>query len=368
MERYERGTSIKRMKETRFATFLVTMIVLLACGTVWGNESGRYADLGDFKLDSGETLRNCRVAYLTHGTLNAEKSNVVLVPTWLAGTSKELSDIGFIGPGKIFDTEKYYVIAVDSFGNGVSLSPSNSKAQSGRSFPHFTIRDMVRAQYILLTKHLNIKHIRAVAGISMCAMETYQWMVSYPAFMDMAIPILGEPWMTSYGMLLWSAQLAILENIQECKGSTAAMKALTPLFIILAWPPDYHVAKTKPSMFPAYLAEQQERMSKYDALNWASQIWAILHHDILKEFGGQPEKAAAAIRAKCLVIASAQDQIIYPKEAKVFARLIGAETAELNGECGHFAFLCDQEKLRTTVNAFLAQNPGAPARPIPVSP
>ena len=269
------------------------------------------------------------------------------------GTSRELADIGFIGPGKLFDTSRYYVIAVDAFGNGVSSSPSISSAQPGRSFPHVTIRDMVRAQNILLTRHLDIRHLYAVAGISMGALQVFQWMVSYPDFMDKAVPMIGSPRQTSHDMLIWSAQLSILDQIGESRGSVAAMKALTPLHILLAWTPAYRAAHTKPVAFPAFLADQQEKLSRYDAANWALQARAILHHDILKDFGGSMEKTAAAIRAKTLVVTAGQDQLIYAGEAIQLARLIGAKTAELNGECGHFAFLCDRENLRTVVNGFL---------------
>jgi homoserine O-acetyltransferase/O-succinyltransferase len=348
-----------RIKYGRYCILFFLAILLLVRGSACADGSIRYASLGDFKLENGSIIRDCRVAYLTSGTLNAEKSNVVLVPTWLAGTSQELVDIGFIGPGKIFDSSKYFIIAVDSFGNGASASPSNSAAQPGSSFPRFSIRDMARAHYVLLTGPLNIQHVRAVAGISMGAMATFQWMVSYPAFMDKAIPILGSPWMTSHEMLFWSAQLGILENIGECRGSAAAMKVLTPLHILHAWPPDYRTTNTSPSAFPAFLAGEQEKFSQYDATNWARQVAAIMNHDILKDFGGSRKTAASAVRTKCLVITSAQDQITSKEEAKAFARLIGAATAELNGTCGHFAFFCDQENLKTIVNTFLSQNSGS---------
>lgn len=352
------------MKNSRYCIFLIWTIIILSLSNARADTAVRYADLGDFQLENGSIIRDCRVAYLISGKLNADKSNVVLVPTWLAGTSRELVDAGFIGPGKVFDDSKHYVIAVESFGSGGSSSPSTSALQQGKSFPRFSIRDIVRAQYVLLTRQLRIPHVRAVAGISMGAMEVFQWMVSYPGFMDQAVPILGSPWITSREMLFWSAQLEILENIGDCSGSVAAMKALAPLHILHAWPPDYRTAHTSPAQFPAFLAGEQERLSRYDATNWASQVRAILNQDIAKEFGGSREKAAAAVRARCLVITAGQDQITSGEEARVFARLTGAQTAELDGTCGHMAFLCDQENLKKIVDAFLSANSGS-ALPIP---
>jgi homoserine O-acetyltransferase len=332
----------------------VFTLLILAFGIVRA-ESVRYADLGDFKLENGSVIRGCRLAYLTMGTLNSDRSNILLVPTWLAGTSRELVDLGFLGPGKIFDSSKFYIVAVEAFGSGGSSSPSNSAAQPAGAFPRFSILDMVRAQHVLLTEHLKIKHILAVAGISMGAIQTFQWMVSYPDFMDQAVAILGGPWMSSYDKLNWAAQLEILENIRECKGNAAAMRALAPLHIMHVWAPDYRVANTSPEAFPAFLAEQQKMLSKYDAANWAAQVRAIDSHDIRKAFDGSGEKAAATVKAKCLIATSPQDRTSYPGTAKAFARLIGAETAELKGECGHFAFLCERENLKKIVNEFLAR-------------
>ena len=343
-------------KEIRFYFFVFLMIGFFAGGNALANSPIQYVSLGDFQLDSGNVIRDCRLGYLTAGTLNAEKSNIILVPTWLAGTSKELFDLGFIGPGKLFDSSKYFIIAVDSFGNGVSSSPSNNQNQPGKDFPQFSIRDMVRAQHALLTDKMNIHHVHSVAGISMGSMQAFEWMVSYPDFMNLCIPILGGPWTTSHEMLFWSAQRSILENIAECKGSREAMKALTPLHVMQVWTRDYRTKHTSPSGFSDFLAGEQEKFSMYDAADWASQVRAIMNHDILKNFGGSRVKAADAVRARCLVITAEQDQITSSREARTFAFLIHAQILELNGMCGHFAFFCDHDNLKKKVHFFLSRN------------
>ncbi len=344
------------VKRFRFYILVFFAIFILTGKIAPANDSVQYSNLGDFKLENGSVIRDCRMGYLTAGTLNAEKSNIILVPTWLAGTSKELFDLGFIGPGKLFDSSRYFIIAVDSFGNGVSSSPSNSQGQPGKDFPEFSIRDMVRVQYLLLTEKLDIHHVYAVAGISMGGMQTFEWMVSYPDFMDRCIPILGGPWTTSHEMLFWSAQLGILENIALCRGNREAMKALTPLHVMQVWTRDYRTEHTSPSGFSAFLSGQQENFALYDAANWASQVRAIMNHDILKNFGGSRVKTAEAVRAKCLVISAEQDQIQSIKEARTFACLIHADIFELKGACGHFAFFCDHENLKKMVHSFLSRN------------
>src|SRR5579871_1479294 len=98
----------------------------------------QFAELSDFKLESGEVLHDCRIGYRTFGTLNSSKSNAILFPTWALGTTEQLmANVG--GPGSLVDSNKYYVILVDALANGVSSSPSNSKLQPRMKFPKVTI-------------------------------------------------------------------------------------------------------------------------------------------------------------------------------------------------------------------------------------
>jgi homoserine O-acetyltransferase len=154
------------------------MLLFLWAGAALGQGALRYAEVGDYELENGLIIRDCRLGYRIFGALNADKSNAVLFPTWLVGTTQELIDLGFIGPGKLADSSKYFIIAVDSFGNGVSSSPSNSIRQPGQKFPQFTIKDMVNVQHLLLTRYLQLSHLYGVIGISMGGMQTFQWMVS----------------------------------------------------------------------------------------------------------------------------------------------------------------------------------------------
>src|SRR5579859_6459442 len=82
----------------------------------------QFANLGDFKLQSGEVLRDCRVGYRTIGAMNADKSNIIVIPTWLGGTTEQW--LVNVGPGKMADPSNYYIILIDALSNGVSSSPS----------------------------------------------------------------------------------------------------------------------------------------------------------------------------------------------------------------------------------------------------
>src|SRR3954449_6413186 len=124
---------------------------------------------GDLKLESGEAIRDFSISYVTHGTLNAQKSNAILMVTAISGNHHRLDFM--IGPGKALDTDKYFIICTDAISNGLTTSPSNSKAQPHMSFPRFAIRDMVQSQYRLVKEKFGIEHLLAVVGPSMGGMQ-----------------------------------------------------------------------------------------------------------------------------------------------------------------------------------------------------
>jgi len=108
-------------------------------------------ELGNYQLESGITLPNARIAYKTHGTLNAAKNNVVLFPHMWSGTPKAMEI--FIGEDRPLDPRKYFIILPGQFANGFSSSPSNTPPPfHGGAFPHVTIGDDVVAQHRLITE------------------------------------------------------------------------------------------------------------------------------------------------------------------------------------------------------------------------
>ena len=142
--------------------------------------------IGDLTLESGEAIKDFAISYVTHGKLNERKSNAILMVTAISGNHHRLDFL--IGPGKALDTDKYFIVCTDAIGNGLTTSPSNSTAQPHMKFPKFLIRDMVTSQKRLM-EHLGIDHVVAVVGPSMGGMQTLQWGVSYPDFMDSLVAL-----------------------------------------------------------------------------------------------------------------------------------------------------------------------------------
>ncbi len=158
-------------------------------------------DIGNFELEEGGTLRGCKLAYTTFGTLNERKDNAILIPTWYSGTSKIMEQV-YIGQGRALDPDRYFIIVVNQIGNGLSTSPHNTPAPAGMgNFPHVRIGDDVRAQHKLLTEKFGIERVALVVGGSMGAQQTYEWAVRYPDMVERAAPIAGTAKNTEHDFL-----------------------------------------------------------------------------------------------------------------------------------------------------------------------
>ena len=339
------------MRRILFVSAVLLMIVVSAA--VHGQDLN-FADLGDFPLESGRVIRDCKLGYRTFGTLNEDKSNAILIPTWFTGKTQDFIDRSVIGAGRIFDDTHYYLIAVDAFGNGVSSSPSNSKKQPGDTFPGFTITDMVNAQHKLLTEKLNLTHLYAVMGISMGGMQTFQWMVSYPDFMDKAIPVAGTPQLTAYDMLLWTTELSIIEAMHgKPQTEKQAMKIVAGIHTLALSTPTSVNSQTKPEDFSNILNDLEEKSGLFDARDYAWQLKAMLDHNIAGSYGGSLEKIVSIIKAQPLVIFTKQDLMVNPEPVREFAGLMNAEILEISSDCGHMGVICEAERVGVAIARFL---------------
>ena len=144
-------------------------------------------NLGNVKLLSGKILKSAKLVYKTYGKLNKDQSNVIVLPTFYTGT--HIRNEGFIGKNRAINPNKYFIISINMFGNGLSSSPSNSnKLQHGSQFPEITLWDNIYCQHKLITKKLKINKIALVTGWSMAGCQSYQWAAQYPNMVKAILP------------------------------------------------------------------------------------------------------------------------------------------------------------------------------------
>jgi len=345
--------------EVRSRSIRRLVCLALAAGAVQAQDGEqRFASLGDFRLESGAAIRDCRIGYRTWGKLDEARSNAVLFPTWFTGTTAQLAPN--FGPGKMVDPARYFIIAVDAIGDGVSTSPSNSKSQPRMQFPKFSIRDIVESQHRLVTETLGLTHLHAVIGISMGGMQTFQWMVAYPDFFDRAVPIVGTPKLSAADTLLWEAERHAIEadaawdhgNYRQ--RPAAAMRTVSDIHNMALSTPAHYNSENRDKEMPAVLADAEKAtLELMDANDWYRQLEAMLSHDIFRPFGGDMERAARAVKAKVTVIVALKDHMVNPQAAMEFGRLLQAVIVALNSDCGHLSPGCEAQRVNAAVSSAL---------------
>lgn len=342
------------------AVFAAALLAAFATGPSLAQPAAsgaqHFADLGACKLVSGQSIAACRLGYRTWGALNAARSNAILFPTWFSGSSHDIA--GYVGPDKMLDPGKYFIVAIDALGDGISCSPSNSTAQPGPLFPAFTTEDMVRAEHRLATEVLHLDHVRAVMGISMGGMQTFEWMVDYPAFMDEAIPIVGSPRLTGHDLLLWHSEADALRSDPAWRNGyytqPPPMGAVDALHQMNLTTPAHYARENPPATFPSvYAGYYSKGILPFDANNWLYQLEAMIHHDVAH--GGAMADAEKRVKAHVLVVVAAQDHMVNPGPAEGFAKAIGARTFILESDCGHISTGCEIDKLAPAVQQFLEE-------------
>ncbi len=152
------------------------------------------ASLGRFEFESGESIDDLKISYVTYGKLNAARDNAVLSLQHFLG---DHHDNEFLtGPGKALDPDKYFIIATDFLGNAklrqdLTSGPTNSGLKM--HFPRITARDWVNADYKLVKEYLGIDHVAAVIGVSIGGINSFQFGVSHPDFASAIIPMGASP-------------------------------------------------------------------------------------------------------------------------------------------------------------------------------
>lgn len=311
------------------------VVLLLAVSPAVAHKPGdpphqTYA-MGDLKLESGEVIKDFAISYVTHGTLNAAKSNAILMVTALTGNHHRLDFL--IGPGKSLDTSKYFIIATDAIGNGLTTSPSNSKAQPRMQFPRFAMRDMVESQRRLLKEKLGIDHVVAIVGPSMGGMQALQWGVSHPDFMDGLVALVPLARTPAWSILIVEAtRKAIMLDPAWNNGNYTTI----PEGGVRVWrdvlgfasarsPEWYRDQFARPLDVLPWLKKQEDAaLNAFDPNDYIYQSWAYETHDVSTTPGmnGDYAKALRSIKARTLIMTGVKDLLNPEWEAHEAAKHI----------------------------------------------
>ncbi len=354
----------------------------------------------ELELESGRKLGPIQIAYETYGTLSPEKDNVILILHALSGDHHAAGYYqpddkkpgwwdNFIGPGKAFDTDRYYIICSNCIGScqgstgPSSINPETNKPY-GLTFPIITIQDMVNAQKRLL-EHLEIDRLLCVAGGSMGGMQALQWAVSYPDMVEAVIPIATTANHSAQNIALNEVgRQAILADPNWNNGEYYDGE-----------PPDRGLAVARMVGHISYLSDQsmhekfgrklqdRQRVSfdlltdfqiesylqykgasftrRFDANSYLYISKALDYFDLAEGYGSLTE-ALKGVRSKFLVLAFSSDWLYPPYQSKVVVSAlrqngVSVSYCEIKSDYGHDAFLLECAQQTQLIRDFLSHVP-----------
>jgi homoserine O-acetyltransferase len=307
----------------------------------------RIAQLGDFQLEGGGVIKNLKMPYVTHGTLNAARDNAILFMHGFGLNHHQIDHL--IGPGRPLDTDTYFIICPDALGHTQttfehSTSPTNSGLKM--SFPPYNGRDMVKAQYRLVKEELRIPHLLAVTGISSGADHSVQLAVSYPDFVDGIFPLVGGALWGTQGFFYGSLLRSIIESCAGWSGgnydenprgcAANALSVLIPYFYTREWWDQYidtpeAYQKWRNTWGDYYLDIQDARDLYYRAGAWG-RGWV----GDTPGFNSNVNAALASIKAKTLFIYNPRDQFYLPHHIESQVKAIpNARAVSIDSVAGH---------------------------------
>jgi len=298
-------------------------------------------------LQSGELLHNAKIHYKTYGRLNNDADNAVLVPTYYTGTHH--SNEAFFGPGRAIDTNKYFVVVPNLFGNGLSSSPSNaSGAQLGSGFPAVSVYDNIECQYRLLTEVLGVKRLRLATGWSMGAIQVYHFAALYPHMVESLLPFCGSARCSEHNDVFLQGVSAALKADQNYNDGnytsppTEGLKAFARVYCGWAYSQSFFRQHRYRELgfetIEALMQDWEHDHLQWDANDLLAKISTWRSADIGNHanFAGSTEKALKAITAKTIVMPGRTDLYFPPEDSMAeVAMLKNAELRVIESDWGH---------------------------------
>lgn len=348
-------------------------------------------------LDCGVEFGPITVAYNTYGTLNAERSNAILIchaltgDHYVAGVHPVTGKRGWwdrlVGPGRVLDTDRYFLICANVLGGCMGTTgPSDINPETGEpwglSFPVITVGDMVQAQARLL-EHLEIPDLFCVIGGSMGGMQVLEWAASYPDKVFSAVPIATAARHSAQNIAFHEVgRQAILADPDWCGGdymrqerrprrglAVARMAAHVTYLSEAALHRKFGRNLQDRSAFTygfdadfqveSYLRHQGSTfVERFDANSYLYITRAMDYFDLAAEYGGQLANAFRDTRTRFCVISFTSDWLFPTAESRMIVHALNAAAAnvsfvEVESDKGHDAFLLDEPEFHATLTGFL---------------
>jgi len=349
-------------------------------------------------LKSGDVLPAFDLIYETYGTLNADKTNAVLICHALSGThhvagkyTEEDKNPGWwdnlIGPNKPLDTNKFFVIGVNNLGGchgstgPASINPATNKP-FGASFPVVTVEDWVNSQ-ALLAGYLGINTFAAIVGGSLGGMQTLQWSIAYPERIKHALVIASAPNLTAQNMAFNEvARQAIITDPEFHGGDyyahnvvpTRGLRIARMLGHITYLSDDAMGAKFGRKLkdtikysfdvefeMESYLRYQADKFAgEFDANTYLRMTRALDYFDPATAFDGDLSAALDKVTAKFLVISFTSDWRFSPERSREIVKALldnelPVKYAEVTAAHGHDAFLMPDEHYHAILRSYLSK-------------
>lgn len=365
-------------------------------GTSVGIVETHHCTFDSFTFRSGRTIGPITLAYETYGTLNARKNNAILLTHALSGSAHAAGyhsiddkhpgwwDL-YVGPGKPFDTNTYYIICSNVIGGCTgSTGPSSINPDTGQpyglDFPMVTIQDMVNCQWLLI-KHLGIDRLLSIAGGSMGGMQALKWAIMYPDMVGSVISIATSASLSAQGIALNEVgRQAIMNdpywnggNYYGSRGPDAGL-SLARMIGHITYLSEKHMHEKfgrryrdeDPTiskfdnvfMVESYLHYQGTKfVDRFDANTYLYITKAIDYFDLKKDYGTL-HNAFSSVKSNFLVISFTSDWLYPSSQSKEIVQALRANGknvmyTDIETDMGHDTFLIDYEPLKRNITNFL---------------
>ncbi len=348
-------------------------------------------------LQSGVTLSPVTLAYQTYGTLNADRSNCVLVCHALTGdqyvvgthplTGKQGWWDDLVGPGKVIDTDRFFVVCANVLGGCMgSTGPKEINPATGRpwglKFPVITIRDMVQAQAKLLD-YLGIQKLFCVMGGSMGGMQVLEWAVRYPERVFAAVPIAGSYRHSAQNIAFHEVgRQAIMADPDWSHGNYLEEQKIPKRGLAVARMAAHITYLSEAALHRKFGRRLQDRetltygfdadfqvesylrhqgytfVDRFDANSYLYITRAMDYFDLAQENDGVLANAFKGTRVRYCLMSFSSDWLFPTEESRAIVRALNAVAAnvsfvEVESDKGHDAFLLDEPEFHQTLQGFI---------------